>query len=51
MTAATLFLDILLWAWIYSRVGAIHGLGASLHFSGITFTTLGCWDITLAKCW
>lgn len=51
MTAATLFLDILLWAWVYRHVGAIHGLEASLYFSGITFTTVGYGDITLAKCW
>lgn len=51
ITAATLFLDILLWAWVYRHVGAIHGLEASLYFSGITFTTVGYGDITLAKCW
>jgi Ion channel len=32
-------------------VGAIHGLEASLYFSGITFITVGYGDITLAKCW
>jgi hypothetical protein len=51
MTAATLFLEILLWAWVYRYVGAIQGLEASLYFSGITFTTVGYGDITLAKCW
>ncbi|MCP9803196.1 hypothetical protein KBY75_06395 [Cyanobium sp. T1G-Tous] len=51
MTAATLFLEIILWAWVYRHVGAIHGLEASLYFSGITFTTVGYGDITLAKCW
>lgn len=51
MTAATLFLEILLWAWVYRHVGAIQGLEASLYFSGITFTTVGYGDITLAKCW
>lgn len=51
LTAATLFLDILLWAWVYRYVGAIHSLEASLYFSGITFTTVGYGDITLAKCW
>jgi len=51
MTAATLFLDILLRAWIYRFVGAIHDLENSLYFSGITFTTVGYGDITLAKCW
>ena len=51
LTAATLFLDILLWAWVYRFVGAINGLEASLYFSGITFTTVGYGDITLAKCW
>lgn len=51
MTAATLFLDILLWAWVYRYVGAIQSLEASLYFSGITFTTVGYGDITLAKCW
>jgi voltage-gated potassium channel Kch len=39
------------WAWVYRFVGAIHGLEASLYFSGITFTTVGYGDITLAKCW
>ncbi|MFZ9463335.1 MAG: ion channel, partial [Vulcanococcus sp.] len=51
LMAATLFLEILLWAWIYRYVGAIHGLETSLYFSGITFTTVGYGDITLAKCW
>lgn len=51
ITAATLFVDILLWAWVYRHVGAIHGLEDSLYFSGITFTTVGYGDITLAKCW
>jgi voltage-gated potassium channel Kch len=51
MTAATLLLDIVLWAWVYRHVGAIHGLEESLYFSGITFTTVGYGDITLAKCW
>jgi hypothetical protein len=50
LTAATLFLDIVLWAWVYRFVGAIHDL-ASLYFSGITFTTVGYGDLTLAKCW
>ena len=48
ITAATLFLEILLWAWVYRYVGAIQGLEASLYFSGITFTTVGYGDITLA---
>ena len=51
LTAGTLFLEILLWAWVYRHVGAIQGLEASLYFSGITFTTVGYGDITLAKCW
>ena len=51
MTAATLLLDIVLWAWVYRHVGAIHGLEESLYFSGITFTTVGYGDITLIKCW
>lgn len=51
LTVGTLFLEILLWAWVYRHVGAIHGLEASLYFSGITFTTVGYGDITLAKCW
>ena len=51
MTAATLLLDIVLWAWIYRHVGAIHGLAESLYFSGITFTTVGYGDVLLMKCW
>ena len=51
MTAGTLFLEIILWAWVYRHVGAIHGLEESLYFSGITFTTVGYGDVTLAKCW
>ena len=51
MTAATLFLEILLWAWVYRHVGAIHSLEESIYFSGITFTTVGYGDVTLAKCW
>jgi hypothetical protein len=51
MTAATLFLEILLWGWVYRHVGAIHGLEESIYFSGITFTTVGYGDVTLAKCW
>lgn len=51
LTAATLFLEILLWAWVYRHVGAIQDLEASLYFSGITFTTVGYGDLTLAKCW
>jgi hypothetical protein len=46
-----MFLDILLWAWVYRYVGAIQSLEASLYFSGITFTTVGYGDITLVKCW
>jgi voltage-gated potassium channel Kch len=51
LTAATLLLEIFVWAWVYRHVGAIHGLEASLYFSGITFTTVGYGDITLVKCW
>lgn len=51
MTGGTLLLEILLWAWAYRHVGAIHGLEESLYFSGITFTTVGYGDVTLAKCW
>ena len=51
LTAATLLLEIILWAWVYRHVGAIHGLKESLYFSGITFTTVGYGDITLMKCW
>ena len=51
MTAATLLLDILLWAWLYRMDRAIHSLEESLYFSDITFTTVGYGDITLAKCW
>ena len=51
MTAATLLLDVVLWAWAYRQVGAIHGLAESLYFSGITFTTVGYGDITLMECW
>ena len=51
LTAATLLLDIFLWAWVYRHVGAIHGLEASLYFSGTTFTTAGYGDIRLEKCW
>lgn len=51
LTAATLLLEIILWAWVYRHVGAIHGLEESLYFSGITFTTVGYGDITLIKCW
>ncbi len=51
LTAATLFLEILLWAWVYRHVGAIQDLETSLYFSGITFSTVGYGDITLAKCW
>jgi len=51
LMAATLFLEILLWAWVYRHVGAIQSLETSLYFSGITFTTVGYGDVTLAKCW
>ena len=51
ITAATLLLDIVLWAWVYRHVGVIHGLAESLYFSGITFTTVGYGDITLVSCW
>jgi len=51
LNAATLLLEIILWAWVYEYVGAIRGLGESLYFSGITFTTVGYGDITLPKCW
>jgi len=51
LMAATLFLEILLWAWVYHHVGAIQSLETSLYFSGITFTTVGYGDVTLAKCW
>jgi hypothetical protein len=51
ITAATLFVDILLWAWVYRHIGAIQGLEDSFYFSGITFTTVGYGDVTLHKCW
>jgi hypothetical protein len=51
LTAATLLLEIILWAWVYRHVGAIHGLKESLYFSGITFTTVGYGDVLLMKCW
>ena len=50
-TAATLLLDIILWAWVYRHVGAIHDFETSLYFSGVTFTTVGYGDVTLAQCW
>jgi len=50
-TGATLLLDIVLWAWVYRHVGAIHDFETSLYFSGVTFTTVGYGDVTLAKCW
>lgn len=50
-TAATLLLDIVLWAWVYRHVGALHDLETSLYFSGVTFTTVGYGDVTLSKCW
>lgn len=51
LTASTLLVEILLWAWVYRQVGAIEGLEDSWYFSGITFTTFGYGDITLATCW
>ena len=51
LTAATLALEIVLWALVYRHVGAIHGLEESLYFSGITFTTVGYGDSTLVQCW
>jgi hypothetical protein len=51
MMAADLFLDIVLWAWVYRRVSAIQDLEARLYFSDITVTTDGYGDVTLAKCW
>jgi hypothetical protein len=51
LTAASLLLDILLWAWVYYHVGAIQGREESLFFSGITFTTVGYGDIALNQCW
>jgi hypothetical protein len=51
LTAATLLLDFILWAWVYRHVGAIDGLDASLYFSRITFATVGHGDIALIKYW
>ncbi len=51
ITAASLLLDILLWAWVYYHVGAIEGREESLFFSGITFTTVGYGDVALNQCW
>ena len=50
-TAATLLLDIVLWAWVYHHVGAIRDFETSLYFSGVTFTTVGYGDVILSKCW
>jgi hypothetical protein len=51
LTAASLLMDILLWAWVYYHVGAIEGREESLFSSGITFTTVGYGDIALNQCW
>jgi voltage-gated potassium channel Kch len=51
LTAAALFVEILLWALLYQGFGLFPSLAASLYFSGITFTTVGYGDVTLPECW
>jgi hypothetical protein len=51
VTATALLLDILLWAWLYRRLGMFPEWETSLYFSGVTFTTLGYGDLTLPACW
>ncbi len=46
----TLF-EALLWALVYSSVGAIQEVEAALYFSMVTYTTLGYGDITLDSSW
>ena len=45
------FIESLLWALVYLRVGAIGQLEEALYFSMVTFTTLGYGDITLDSSW
>ena len=51
LTALALLVEILLWALVYRGLGLFPGLGRSLYFSGITYTTLGYGDVTLPACW
>jgi len=45
------FLDAVMWAHVYLRVGAIEQLETALYFSMVTFTTLGYGDVTLSTDW
>ena len=44
-------LEVNLWAFTFLAVGAIPDLEPALHFSTVTFTTLGYVDITLDASW
>ena len=43
--------EVMIWAWVYLRVGAIEGLETALYFSMVTFTTLGYGDVVLDVEW
>ena len=41
----------LIWAVVYAEVGAFPGLDEALHFSTITYTTVGYGDLVLGEHW
>lgn len=40
-----------MWALFYLRCGCFTGIGPSLYFSGVTYTTLGYGDLLLPARW
>lgn len=47
ITFLAMALEILAWALLYLRVGALNSLETALYFSSVSFTSLGYGDVTL----
>ena len=43
--------EITLWALVYLWVGCLPDAESAFYFFGVTYTTIGCGDLVLAKSW